>query len=236
MEEKTLSHGAWVRLIGQFFDSAFPSGGYAHSTGLEGLIQMGVIENKEDLLEFTKSQLLPNLQYGDLPVLRLTQQAYREDKFDQISVLDELSWATKGTKELRLSSSRIGKQLYFLIGKIWETDEEFQAQWIFSQSQLNYFQQGAVLGVFCGIKNVPTEVALTAYAFQLVQSWGQAAIKLLHLGPMQSQQYMAQAGEWIDGAVAGSLTVTIDAIGTFSPAWDIASALHERANARLFIS
>ena len=64
----------------------------------------------------------------------------------------------------------------------------------------------------------------------------QAGLKLLHLGPFAIQGILGRCGSDLEAAVARALLIGEEDIGSFAPLWDIASARHERAPARLFIS
>jgi urease accessory protein len=220
----------------QVFDTQFPSGGYAHSLGLEGLVQNGVITSYEDLLSFTQEEVLPCLTHTDLPIFRFTYNSVMDAKYSWIQKMDHLSNATKGTKEMRSSGIRMGRQLARLIQNIWGEDSEFLQHWKEVDAQLTLYQWTPVLASFCAIKNTDLFQSMTAYSLQVVQSWAQASIKLIALGPTQAQRYVARIGQEISRVVLESEPIEMDKIGYFSSRWDIASSLHENAPSRLFIS
>src|SRR5438093_241797 len=58
----------WLCGLLQAGDSFYPTGSYAHSFGLEGLVQEGVIRDRETLREFIFRSALPALRHVELPL------------------------------------------------------------------------------------------------------------------------------------------------------------------------
>ena len=58
----------WIARLLQTTDSFYPTGTYAHSFGLEGLTQAGVVRDRATLREFLLGQALPQLGRTELPI------------------------------------------------------------------------------------------------------------------------------------------------------------------------
>jgi len=56
----------WLWLL-QANDTAYPSGAYAHSFGLEELVEAGVVSAAGDLEDFLGKQILPALLTFEIP-------------------------------------------------------------------------------------------------------------------------------------------------------------------------
>ena len=56
----------WLGGLIQTTDTLFPSGGYAHSYGLEELVALGRIGSINDLEEFLIDEILPALENQDV--------------------------------------------------------------------------------------------------------------------------------------------------------------------------
>ena len=56
----------WLWLL-QANDTAYPSGAYAHSFGLEELVEAGVVMDAADLERFLEKQVLPALLTFEVP-------------------------------------------------------------------------------------------------------------------------------------------------------------------------
>ena len=65
----------WLGNLIQTTDTLFPSGGYAHSYGLEEMAALEKVKSKEDLEQFLLVQILPSLERLELPYLRYCAEA-----------------------------------------------------------------------------------------------------------------------------------------------------------------
>jgi urease accessory protein len=82
----------------------------------------------------------------------------------------------------------------------------------------------------------PCEAVLAAVLYGSVSALVAAAVKLLRLGQNASHTLLAEVLEAGDAEIAAARIRSLDTTGSFNPWWDIASARHETADFRLFIS
>src|SRR5882672_5082613 len=66
---------AWLPHLLQTTDSIFPTGSYAHSFGLEELVNLGLVQDAPTLAEFLQRQVIPALEHLELPYLRFALNA-----------------------------------------------------------------------------------------------------------------------------------------------------------------
>jgi len=141
----------------------------------------------------------------------------------------------KGAFELRQASSRIGAQRL----QMWQrlTPHPLLAR-LEEERTAGRFQAHAaiVFGAQAVLAEMPLEAALIGYFYQNLAALVSAAMKLIRIGQIAGQtlltECLAPAGE----VVARSRQIEEPSIGWFQPALDIASALHETAYTRIFIS
>ena len=69
----------WLAPLMQTTDTLFPSGGYAHSYGLEELVALGKIDSSEALEEFLINEIMPALENLELPYLRFYSDAVKNE-------------------------------------------------------------------------------------------------------------------------------------------------------------
>ena len=226
---------AWLPLLLQTTDSIFPTGSYAHSFGLEGIVQLGVVKDAETLAGFLEHNVLPSLERVELPVVAHAYQAARADDLDQLCHLDRRYGALKGTRELRQASTRLGSQRLAMLLQIaphpllQRLDEARQSEKFDAHSPV-------IFGVQAAVTNVPLEAALLAAYYQCLSALLSASMKLIRIGPNGCQVLLMRLMKSGPRIAAGAREVALENIGWFSPALDIASAQHETTYTRLFIS
>jgi len=226
---------AWLCGLLQLGDTFYPTGSYAHSFGLEGLVADGVVKDRETLRAFLLISALPALRQTELPLTIHAWQAFDAADWIGIGKLSLLSSALKTASEARLASDNIGRQRTELAANLraHSLAQEYlrrasEGRWPFSPS-IAAALEARVLGA-------PLEAALASVFYANIAGLLAAAMKLLRLGQNGCQtlltELMGHAAEAF--AVAGE--VPVDEIGWFNPWLDIAAARHETAAARLFIS
>jgi urease accessory protein len=226
---------AWIARLLQTTDSFYPTGTYAHSFGLEGLVQAGVVHDRATLREFLLGQALPQLGRTDLPVsARAWDAAGEPPDWETLCALCELGAALRGTREIRAASSAIGAQrLDFSATLHGGLATEFNRRALAGGWPRPACVAAAIEGRMLG---APREAVLAAVLYGALSALVSAAVKLLRLGQNASHTLLAEALAAGGAEIAGAGTRPPAALGAFNPWWDIASARHESADFRLFIS
>jgi len=86
------------------------------------------------------------------------------------------------------------------------------------------------------VQGAPLSAALAATCYAAVAGIVAAAMKVLRLGQNAAQALLTEVLALCPSVAESALAVGLDEIGWFNPWLDIASARHETAAARLFIS
>ncbi len=227
----------WLASLLQTSDTLFPSGGYAHSYGLEELIAMDRVTDADELQRFLCEDVLPALENLELPYLRLCHETALRKDLDGLFTLDEEIGAWKLTREVREASVSQGRQLLRMLDQVFEND--------FARS---FAREAAERGASChqitvwavlrATQGTPLKSTLIAWIYQSVSNFCSASIKLLRLGEVACQRIIRSCLEpnGLRQLVHQSLSVGKDHAGWFNPLLEIASARHETAYSRLFIS
>ena len=217
----------WIARVLHFSDSALPVGAYAHSFGLEGVIQMGIVHDKETLRTFLKRDVTTALAHIDLPLTALAHHAAMDGQDEELKRLDQLSFALRPTRQLREAASKIGRQQASIYSKTWSKVEKIK---------LPHEQSPIVLGALFAYEKAPVMAAMWSMAYQTFSALLQAALKLLPIGPGATQELLHDALSSISKRLEAALQIPESEIGSFNPVWDIGASQHEHAPARLFIS
>jgi urease accessory protein len=226
---------SWLPALLQASDSFYPTGSYAHSFGLEGLIQEGVIRDQATLREFLLCSVLPSLRQTELPLAAQAWQSLGAADWARVEALCRLSSALRAPRELRAAAENIGRQRAELAAMLHahplakEYLRRAQAQsWPFS-SAVSSALEGRVLGA-------PLVAVLSGVYYASIVTLLSAAMKMLRLGQNAIQSLLTEALAVAPAIIAAAEQVPFDEIGWFNPWLDIAAARHETADARMFIS
>ncbi|HEY9248324.1 MAG TPA: urease accessory UreF family protein, partial [Rariglobus sp.] len=102
----------WLVGLLQAGDSYYPTGAYAHSFGLEGLVQAGMVRDRATLREFVFLSVLPALRQAELPLASHAHASLdlKEPDWAKVGELCVLSHALKSSREARTATENIGRQ------------------------------------------------------------------------------------------------------------------------------
>lgn len=216
----------------QWMDSAFPTGAFAHSGGLETYTQADIVRTPEDLLRIISAKLEAAAS-TDLIVVHSAMSAHRSVRL--LAELDDLCTASKVARESRQASLKIGRRLLENVVAL-HPDESLAAYREQIASHDSHGHHAVVHGLVCASMELNVEAALLAFAYGLVVNQTSAALKLMSIGQTQAQQVLSKAHPLMQTAVEAALTRTLDDFGSFTPALDIRAMQHETLFRRLFIS
>jgi urease accessory protein len=102
-----------ARFLGllQFADSGFPTGGYAHSFGLEAYCQAGLVRDRRGLLAFLRAHLEGTVGPCDATAALAVRDALAVSDVDECRRLDGVLDAMKPVREFRDASRQMGHQI-----------------------------------------------------------------------------------------------------------------------------
>jgi urease accessory protein len=228
---------AWLVGLLQAGDSFYPTGGYAHSFGLEGLVELGVVRDLATLANFFRLSVLPTLRHAELPLAAHAYAALDPAAPDwpRVAELCTLAHALKSPRELRAAAENIGRQRAELAARLhahpFGADCLARAAvgaWPFSAA-VSAALEGRVIGA-------PRDAVLAGICYSTLSATLSAAMKLLRIGQNAGQAVLTEVLASAPEAIAHAVVVSLDEIGWFNPWLDIASARHETADTRMFIS
>jgi urease accessory protein len=208
-------------------DTAYPSGAYAHSFGLEELVESGVVATAEDLEHFIGRQILPALLTFEIPFFARAHAAALAEEGEVLLEMDRELDAWRIPAELRDASRRIGSQRLDLLARL------DPSPFILRHRELAPRSHHLVVTAL-ELAGVPVAQAARAFGFQSIASLTAASMKLMRIGQTACQQISRRSLEKLGPQIDTALTRPPD--GWFNPLLEIASLRHARAHSRLFIS
>src|ERR1700753_2767087 len=94
----------------QWMDSAFPTGAFAHSGGLESYTQAEIVQTPDDLLQIISAKL-QMAAHTDFIIIHSAMAAYTTQDTAALNHLDDLCSASKIARETRHASEKIGRRM-----------------------------------------------------------------------------------------------------------------------------
>ena len=238
----------WLPFLLQTTDSLFPTGAYAHSAGLESLVQLGLVTDAPTLAAFLRAHALPALARYELPYLGFAREAAAQGDEEALVALDREYGAGKLAREARDASASIGTQRLRMLLRLpmlsdTRDGENHGAALAVARAFGAAVARGearghaaVVGGVQARVLGVPVDAAMAAYGYGSLAGFGSAALKLIRIGQEGVQAVLADALGQMEETVRTARGVAREDAGWSDPLWEIAAARHERAFARLFIS
>jgi urease accessory protein len=210
----------------QLGDSAFPSGAFTQSYGLETLVAERAVSTASDVEAVLAAHLRHRLAKSDLPALLAAHRGAAENNVDLVLRVDAALTAIKMTREERQASHRMGARLMTEARRL-------APHPILESSPQNAAVAFALAGLATGLS--ARESAFT-YAYSFASSLVSASMRLLRMGHGEAQAVLRRSHPEIERAVDDAETITWDALCPFAPRLEMAAARHERSPARLFAS
>lgn len=218
----------------QWMDSAFPTGTFAHSGGLETYTQAEIVRTPADLAQLIAVKLAAAAS-TDLIIVHTAMSAAAAEDHAQIADLDSLCSASKLARETREASEKIGRRMLASILNLVDAPllHHYHSEVASGRCTGHH---AVVHGVACAALGIPPRAALLAFGYALASNQSAAALKLIRIGQTQAQAVLGASGAAIEAAVEAALSRTLDDFSSFTPALDIRAAQHEHLFRRLFIS
>ncbi|PPS90903.1 urease accessory protein UreF [Streptomyces sp. MH60] len=218
----------------QLTDSAFPSGFYTLSHGLEGFAQQGAV-GPGGLAVLLHDVLRHGVGPADATALALAHRAAAADDWDTVTATDHRLHATKLGREMRQAATRTGRQLLDLAAEVFGAPGVAHYHRVVTERRAPGTQAVAA-GVVYAATGVPVRQAVAADLFAFCVSFAGAALRLRLTDHRLAQVLLRQAAPVIEETTRAALDRGLDDLGATTFAVDIMSARHERAPARLFAS
>lgn len=213
--------------------ASFPIGGFAHSFGMESLIEHQIIRNTDECAEYVKTVLNNSLGKIDAPVIAAAIKGW--DNLTEINSLDELYGAMKVTRELRHASIKLGLSFLRMITEMYPSDTLKEYHKLCRQKE-NLGHYAVMYGMTCGYLGIEAISAITAYLESSVYMYIQTGIKLIPISQTDGQTILTSLYLAILNWAKQAPDIKVRDIAAFAPTLDIASMQHEILYSRLYIS
>ncbi len=218
----------------QIADSAFPTGGFAHSGGLEAAIAHGRARSPEDLDAYLREHLW-NVGQASLP---FAGAAF--DAPERVWPLDAWIDATLVNHVANRASRTQGRTFLATCGRIFG---EPGVQALAARARERGDGHPAptvhfapVFGASAGMLGLERGEALALFLFLALRGAASAAVRLGVTGPHEAQRMQRRHAATLDAVLAECAALEPGEAAATSPLLDTMGATHDRLYARLFQS
>jgi urease accessory protein len=213
--------------IWQLADSAFPSGAFAHSAGLEAAYQAGEVTTDAALRQF----LIDSLWQAGRSMLPLVTSAHEDP-----SRLEELDATCDAflTNAVANRASRVqGRAFVTACVRIWPSREMDALD---ARARPLSVHSAPVLGTALAALGAPLDAAQRIAIVTTCRGVLAAAVRLGIAGPYRAQRMQHECAFVMSDVLARCGMLTDDDLAQAAPVIDVIQSAHDRLYSRLFQS
>jgi urease accessory protein len=214
-------------LLWQLADSAFPTGGFVHSGGLEAAWQQGEVRNREELREFLEASL-DQLGHATVPIVVAAHSGP-----GRLEEIDRLCDAFTSNHVANRASRLQGHALRLVVTRILGTGDEHRFQEI---EALSMGHLAPIFGGLFGALGITRDTTIRLFVFSQIRSTLGAAVRLNIVGPMESQRLLHELGPRAHGLSTTCAGLSLDDLAQTAPLLDLWQGAQDRLYSRLFQS
>lgn len=217
---------SWILL--QLADSAFPTGGFAHSAGLEAAAQLGEV-SAGSLASFCE-QTLWQAGLGALPFVRAAHEAE-----GRVEAIDARCHAFLASHVANRASKTQGRAMIATMARVFPRAEIVRLDDAVRKKAI-HGHHAPLFGASLAALGVSAEDAMRLHLHQTLRGACSAAVRLGLVGPHEAQRLQHDLAPLADRVLARCGSIPIEEAAQPAPILDLFGAMHDRLYARLFLS
>jgi urease accessory protein len=214
-------------LTWQIVDSAFPTGAFVHSGGLESAWQQGEVGNLDALGRFLQWSVL-QAGHATLPLLN---SAYENP--ERLAALDELAEVFLVNAVANRASRIQGRSLVASAARIWPSDRMAELK---NVARTTCAHVAPLSGAAFRVIGLPLPTAQRVAIFGAARAVLTAAVRLGIAGSFEAQRMQHGSMAWLEEVAQRCGNLTADDLAQTAPVIDILQGGHDRLYSRLFQS
>jgi urease accessory protein len=213
--------------VWQLLDSAFPTGGFAHSSGLEAAVQHGEVTTDASLRQFVRASV-ENAAHSSLPLLSAVHRA--PERLDELDALCDAFL----TNAVANRASRVqGRALLTACVRVWPSDDLAAIE---RRARRLCGHHAPMAGAVLRALDVPLVAAQRILLFVTCRGVLAAGVRLGVVGPYRAQRIQAESAGDLERALERCASLGVDRLAQAAPLVDLLQSTHDRLYSRLFQS
>jgi urease accessory protein len=213
----------------QLADSAFPTGGFAHSAGLEAAVHLGEVRTAERLDAHVRSYLW-NVGNASLPFV-----AAAHDEPHEVANLDALVDAVLTSHVANRASRTQGRAFVATCARVFDEPAVLAFASRVRERKVPA-HQGPAFGAILSLLGMERHETLALHLYLALRGVSSAAVRIGVVGPHEAQRLQQRHGRTLDAVLAACEGLRPRDAATVSPLIDIMGATHDGLYTRLFQS
>ncbi|XP_077998765.1 uncharacterized protein LOC144451735 [Glandiceps talaboti] len=216
----------------QLADSAFPTGSFSYSQGLEASFQQGHINGKRSFQDFVMCTL-ENAGSFSLPFVRTAHE--KSNNIDEICRLDEFCDACLNNHIEKRASIRQGNALIVTSSQA------------FADDRFHYFKEAiederlrghyvVMFGCTCAYLNINQKASLEIFMFGVLRTIMSSAVRLGTIGSLEGQRMQFEWQKLIPDIISRNIEKSPEDACLSFPLVDMIENTHDTLFSRLFHS
>lgn len=213
-------------------DSGFPSGGFAHSGGLEAAAALGAVSTPSDVATFL-DDIVDQAATFSAPLVLAGHASSGNGEGPGLSALDARADVRLVSRVANRASRTQGRTFFATALASFEDDLRALAPAVESLPCKHHAPLfGAILAAL-GLDRITTA---RLYLFGQARGTTSAAVRLGLVGPHEAQVLLDALGPRLERGVETALATPLDRAASSSPLLELRAELHDTLYARLFLS
>lgn len=214
-------------LTWQVVDSAFPTGAFAHSWGLEAAWQCGEVDSPAALRRFLDAAI----QQAGFAALPLLNAGYQRP--DELEKLDALADAFLINAVANRASRIQGRSLLATAARVWPSET---ISVLTRRAGLTHSHLAPLSGAVFRVIGLSLPAAQKVVLYGTARGVLNAAVRLGIAGSYEAQRLQHASGPWLDAIAARCGALTPDDLAQTAPIADLLQSTHDCLYSRLFQS
>jgi urease accessory protein len=211
-------------------DSLFPTGGFAHSDGLEAATAAAAVRSLDDLRRWMEALLDESLGRSEAPAVILASRAHARGCDVDLEALDAEMHALRPSSTGRAASRAMGARLL----KTWRETHPGLAL----HCRADRLTLPVAFGCVSATADIDARTAAEGFIYTRLAATISSAMRLMRLGQTEAHALLAETLARVPAALdaVDERIARGERPGGFAPALDIAAMAQQHVRSRMFLS